>query len=62
MCLFVYLKHTLVALGLHRYRKSKIDWLRFVMYLLLVPVFHGFFFSSGHNSTNEAYKAGGMHL
>ncbi len=28
----------------HRYRKSKIDCLRFVMCLLLAPVFQGFFF------------------
>jgi hypothetical protein len=31
-----------------RYRKSKIDCLRFVMCQLLTPVFQGFFFSCGH--------------
>jgi hypothetical protein len=47
---------------MHRYRKSKIDCLRFVMCLLLAPVFQGFFFFSffavAINSTDEANKAG----
>jgi hypothetical protein len=36
--------------------------LRFVMCLLLVPVFQGFFFAVAINSTNEANKVGGMCL
>ena len=32
----------------HRFRKSKIDCLRFVMCPLLEPVFQGFFFCGGH--------------
>ncbi len=48
-----------------RYRKSKIDFLRFVMCLQQAPVFQGFFFffyAVAINSTNEANKAGGTHL
>jgi len=51
--------------GNHRYQKSKIDCLRFVMCPLLAPVFQGFFFfffAVAINSTNEANKAGGTHL
>jgi hypothetical protein len=44
----------------HRYLKRKIDSLRFVMCLLLVPVFQGFFFAAAIKSTNETNKAGGM--
>jgi len=52
-----------IALGPgHRYQKSKIDSLRFVMCPLLVPVFQRFFFAVAINSTNESNKAGGMHL
>ncbi len=44
----------------HRYRKTKIDCLRFVMCPLLAPGFQGFFsfFDVAVNSTNEANKAG----
>ncbi len=49
---------------LHRYRKKKIDCLRFAMWPLLGPGFQGlfvlFFFDVAVNSTNEANKAGGM--
>ncbi len=41
----------------HRYRKSKIDCLRFLMCPLLALVFQGFFFVVSTNSTNEANKA-----
>jgi hypothetical protein len=34
--------------SMHRYRKSKIDCLRFVTCPLLAPVFQGFFFCGGH--------------
>jgi hypothetical protein len=46
----------------HRYQKSKIDSFRFVVCLLLAPVFQGFFFVVAINSANEANKAGGTHL
>ncbi len=40
----------------------QIDCLRFVMCLLLAPVFQGFFsFAATIYSTNEANKAGSMH-
>ncbi len=46
----------------HRYRKTKIDCLKFVMCPLLMPGFQGFFFSlfdAAVNNTNEANKTGG---
>jgi hypothetical protein len=55
-------KASKVICPVHRYRKTKIDCLRFVMCQLLVPGFQGFFFSffdAAVNSTNEANKAGG---
>jgi hypothetical protein len=42
----------------HRYQKSKIDSLRFIMCPLQAPIFQGFFFAEAINSTNEANKAG----
>jgi hypothetical protein len=44
--------------SIHRYPKSKIDCLRFVVGPLLAPVFQGFFFAEAINSTNEANKVG----
>ncbi len=44
----------------HRYQKTKIDCLRFIMCPLLTLVFRGFFFVAAMNSTNETNKAGGM--
>ncbi len=38
-----YVQKSLITLA-HRYQKTKIDCLRFVMCLLLTPVIQGFFF------------------
>ncbi len=46
----------------HRYQKSKLDCLRFVLCPLLAPDFQGFFFVVAINSTNEANKAESMRL
>ncbi len=45
-----------------RYRKTKIDCLRFVMCLLLASGFQRLIFDAAINSTNEANNAGGMQI
>ncbi len=46
---------------MHRYQKTKIECLSFVMCPLLAPVFPAFFFYAAINSTNETNKEGSMH-